>query len=125
MALSKKQSATTKKVSKPVKSDVVLTESKQKETLFLRTLLRPHVTEKAHVAIMLNKYAFRVTPEADKGAVRRAVEASYGVHVEDVNIINIPKKGRIFRGRRGAKSGYKKAIVTVREGETIEVFRGA
>ncbi len=125
MASTKKQSVATKQTAKAAKAETTLTESKQKETLILRTLLRPHVTEKAHVAIALDKYAFRVTRESDKGSVKRAVEASYGVHVEAVNIVNIPRKGRIFRGRKGSKSGYKKAIVTVRKGETIEVFRGA
>lgn len=96
-----------------------------KDTLVLRTLVRPHVTEKAHAGLAANKYSFRVSVDATKGAVKRAVEAAYGVHVEQVNIVNISRRGRFFRGRSGTLSGFKKAIVTVREGETIDVFQGA
>ena len=124
-ALLEKKTVTPKAATSVATDVATLTESKQKDTLILRTLLRPHVTEKAHVALALNKYAFRITRAANKGSVRRAVEASYGVHVEAVNIVNIPKKGRIFRGKKGSKSGFKKAIVTIRAGESIEVFRGA
>lgn len=100
-------------------------EFRAKDTLVFRTLLRPHVTEKAHAGLAQNKYFFRVETTATKGAVKRAIEAAYGVHVEQVNIVNIARRGRFFRGRSGTLSGFKKAIVTVKEGETIDVFQGA
>jgi len=121
MALFEKKS-TSKKVASVQGSS--LADMKTKETLVYRTLIRPQLTEKSHVLLLLNQYVFRVERHADKGAVRRAVEALYGVHVEQVRIISVPKQKRIFRGRKGSVSGYKKAIVTVREGETIEVFQG-
>lgn len=83
---------------------------------------RPRITEKAGIAGEQNKYIFEVYKNANKPEVKKAVEEIYGKDVEKVRIINIPPKKR----RRGRieyyKSGLKKAIVTLREGETIEVM---
>lgn len=83
---------------------------------------RPRITEKAGIAGEQNKYIFEVYKNANKPEVKKAVEEIYGKDVEKVRIVNIPPKKR----RRGRieyyKSGLKKAIVTLREGETIEVM---
>lgn len=125
MALFGKDKPKTRKRVKAAEGQQSVREVKHKDTLVYRTLLRPHVTEKAHAGLAQNKYVFRVTKESTKGSVRRAIEAAYGVHVEDVHIVNISRRGRYFRGHSGAVSGFKKAIVTVRDGETIDVFQGA
>ena len=124
MALFAKKSSS-KKTSTVKENTSSLTEMKTRETLVYRTLIRPQMTEKSHVLLMLNQYVFRVMRDADKVSVRKAVEALYGVHVEQVRMISVPKQNRMFRGRKGSVSGFKKAIVTVRSGETIEVFQGA
>lgn len=107
------------------KASVSLVDVKNKESLIYRTLLRPQATEKSHLALALNKYIFRVTRTADKQSVRRAIEALYSVHVTQVRMITIPKRRKLFRGKVGLVSAYKKAIVTVKEGEVIEAVQGA
>jgi large subunit ribosomal protein L23 len=89
-----------------------------------KILIEPWITEEATRITELNKYIFKVAPSADKNKVKKSVEDLYGVKVISVNVINIPRKKRI-RGRvTGWKSGYKKAIVTLKEGDKIEFFEG-
>jgi large subunit ribosomal protein L23 len=89
-----------------------------------KVLIEPWVTEETTRIGEFNKYAFKVANDADKKSVKKAVEGLYGVEVTAVNTINIPRKKRI-RGRvTGWKSGYKKAIVTLKEGDKIEFFEG-
>ncbi|HMB19078.1 MAG TPA: 50S ribosomal protein L23 [Gaiellaceae bacterium] len=88
-------------------------------------LLSPVVSEKSYSLIEDRKYSFRVHPDAHKTQVRQAVEELFGVKVQAVNIIQVrpkPKRRGLVRGRR---PGWKKAIVQLREGETIEIFEGA
>jgi large subunit ribosomal protein L23 len=88
-------------------------------------LLAPVVSEKSYGLIEERKYSFRVHPEAHKTQVRQAVEQLFDVHVEGVNIVQMrakPKRRGLVRGKR---PGWKKAIVQLREGESIEIFEGA
>jgi large subunit ribosomal protein L23 len=88
-------------------------------------LLAPVVSEKSYSLIADRKYSFRVHQNAHKTQVRQAVEELFGVHVENVNIVHVkakPKRRGLIRGKR---PGWKKAIVQVRAGETIEIFEGA
>lgn len=87
-----------------------------------RVLAKPHVTEKAGDLTAKNQYVFEIFPQANKFEVKRAVEDLYGVYVEGVRIINIPRKQKIFKGRRGWRGGYKKAIIKIKEGQKIEVL---
>jgi large subunit ribosomal protein L23 len=80
------------------------------------------VTEKTTAAMAENKYTFLVDPRANKNQIKRAVEEAFGVKVRSVNTIRQLGKMRrlgVFRGRR---PGYKKAVVTLEEGERIKVF---
>jgi large subunit ribosomal protein L23 len=88
-------------------------------------LLAPVVSEKSYSLLEDRKYSFRVHPEAHKTQVRQAVEELFAVKVQSVNIIQVrpkPKRRGMIRGRR---PGWKKAIVQLREGESIEIFEGA
>ncbi len=88
-------------------------------------VLEPVVSEKSYGGIADGRYTFRVHPDAHKTQVRQAVEQLFSVHVERVNIVKVqpkPKRRGLFKGTR---QGWKKAIVQVREGETIEIFEGA
>jgi len=88
-----------------------------------RSLAGPHVTEKATVLAEANKYVFRILPRATKKDVKQAVQEVYGVDVTDVKIIKVPgKRVRVGRRREGMKKGYKKAIVHVKEGQSIEIM---
>ena len=88
-------------------------------------LLAPVVSEKSYSLISDRKYSFRVHKDAHKTQIRQAVEDLFDVHVESVNISHVrakPKRRGMFRG---TKPGWKKAIVQLREGETIDIFEGA
>jgi large subunit ribosomal protein L23 len=88
-------------------------------------LLAPVVTEKAYAQIDNNKYSFRVHPDAHKTQVRQAVEELFDVKVERVNISKVQAKPKRRGLHRGVKPGWKKAIVQLRAGDTIEIFSGA
>ena len=91
-------------------------------------LRRPLVTEKSsYQSGKLNKYSFIVADNATRKQVKDAIETLYDVTVERVNIINTSaKRGRRLRSRRllVRKAGYKKAIITLAEGQTLEIFGG-
>jgi large subunit ribosomal protein L23 len=89
------------------------------------SLIVPWITERSHNLMAENKYVFKVVKNSSKDEVKRAIEGLYKVTVTKVNSINIPAKKRI-RGRTvGKKSGFKKAIVTLKQGDKIELFEGA
>ena len=88
-------------------------------------LLAPVVSEKSYSLIADRKYSFRVHPDAHKTQVRQAVEELFDVHVEGVNIVKVQAKPKRRGVSKGTRPGWKKAIVQIREGETIEIFEGA
>ena len=88
-------------------------------------LLAPVVSEKSYSLISDRKYSFRVHPKAHKTQVRQAVEELFQVKVERVNISQVKPKPKRRGLHRGTKPGWKKAVVQVREGDTIEIFEGA
>ena len=85
---------------------------------------KPLITEKAVDAGHMNKYIFQVAPKASSAEIRKAVKEIYGVQVIKINIINRRPKFGVFRGRSNAlrSKGYKKAIVTLKEGQSIDVI---
>ena len=91
-------------------------------------LRRPLVTEKSsYQSGMLNQYSFIVADNATRTQVKDAIETLYDVKVERVNIINTSaKRGRRLRSRRllVRKAAYKKALITLVEGQTLEIFEG-
>ena len=89
-----------------------------------KILKEAHVTEKATDLGKENKYVFKVFPRTNKVEIKKAVQDLYGVEVLGVNIINIHRKTKGTAGRRraGHKTGYRKAIVTLAEGEKIELM---
>jgi large subunit ribosomal protein L23 len=90
-----------------------------------QVLLAPVVSEKSYELIEQRKYSFRVHPDAHKTQVRQAVEELFDVRVQGVNIVKVQPKPKRRGLVRGQKPGWKKAIVQLREGETIEIFEGA
>jgi large subunit ribosomal protein L23 len=87
-------------------------------------LLAPVVTEKAYAGVEDSKYAFRVHPDAHKTQIRQAVEELFDVKVERVNVLMVQPKPKRRGMHRGTRSGWKKAIVQLRQGDTIEIFGG-
>jgi large subunit ribosomal protein L23 len=88
-------------------------------------LLAPVVSEKSYSLIEDGKYSFRIHPNAHKTQVRQAVEELFEVKVERVNIVKVQAKPKRRGISKGIKPGWKKAIVQLREGDTIEIFQGA
>lgn len=89
-----------------------------------RVLIRPLITEKAANFGVLNKYAFVVAGNSNKVEIVKAVKAVYGVNPVNVNIICVKGKA-VSRGRiKGRRSDFKKAIVTLKKGDTIQIYEG-
>ena len=87
-------------------------------------LVGPLVTEKATMLSEHRQIAFRVRLDATKPEIRRAVERLFDVKVTGVNTLRVKGKSKIFRGRRGQRSSYKKAIVTLAEGQSGDYLSG-
>jgi len=90
-------------------------------------LIRPLITEKmSNLTADQNKYGFLVIPKANKIEIAKAVENKFDVHVVDIRTVNHPGKTKTQFRKSGRFTGktarYKKAIVTLREGETIDLF---
>jgi large subunit ribosomal protein L23 len=88
-------------------------------------LLAPVVSEKSYSLIGGGKYVFKVHPDSHKTQIRQAVEELFGVHVEGVNVLKVQAKPKRRGQTKGIRPGWKKAIVQLREGDTIEIFEGA
>ncbi|MFP4272364.1 MAG: 50S ribosomal protein L23 [Halothiobacillaceae bacterium] len=91
-----------------------------KKDQLLEVLRAPVVTEKAARAGEYNQYVFKVAADASKGDIKAAVEAAFDVRVDAVQVMNMPGKVRRFRQVVGKRSGWKKAYVTVAEGQSID-----
>lgn len=87
-----------------------------------RVVVSPLVSEKATDLVSYNQYVFKVRNCANKVEVKKAISRLYGVIVTDVRIINIPKKRRRLGRSEGYKSGYKKAVVSLKKGDKIEIL---
>jgi len=89
-------------------------------------LLAPVVSEKSYAQIEANNtYSFRIHPDAHKTQVRQAVEELFDVKVVRVNISKVQSKPKRRGFQRGIKPGWKKAIVQLQRGDSIEIFTGA
>jgi large subunit ribosomal protein L23 len=90
-------------------------------------LIKPILTEKANAQQeKLKRYAFKVSRKANKLEIKKAVEDFYGVSVVDVNTLVVPGKNKTKFTKagfvKGVKPAYKKALVTIAEGETIDLY---
>jgi large subunit ribosomal protein L23 len=85
-------------------------------------LLAPVVSEKSYGTIDRRKYTFRVHPEAHKTEIRQAVERLFSVDVLNVNVSKVPAKPKRRGLHKGSRPGWKKAVVTIAEGQSIEAF---
>ena len=88
-------------------------------------LLAPVLSEKSYRGTETGKYTFRVHQDAHKLQVRQAIEQLFEVNVERVNIVKVQPKPKRRGATKGTRPGWTKAIVQLREGNTIEIFEGA
>lgn len=87
-------------------------------------IVAPVITEKATAASEQNKVVFRVARDATKPQIKAAVEKLFDVKVESVNTVVRKGKSKVFRGSRGRQSDVKNAVVTLAEGQRIDVTTG-
>lgn len=90
----------------------------------LDVIVSPVVTEKSTVAGAQGKYTFKVSCCACKTTIKQAVESLFGVNVTKVNVTNYDGKKKVFRGRKGQRNAFRKAIVTLKEGQSIDLTSG-
>ena len=88
------------------------------------TVLAPVITEKSTMLSEQNKVVFRVAKDATKPQIAEAIENLFKVSVVKVNTLNVKGKTKRFRGRVGRRSDVKKAIVTLAEGQSIDITTG-
>lgn len=88
-------------------------------------LRRPLITEKNTLLMAQRKYTFEIDRRANKIQVKDAVEKLFNVNVVDVNVINVPGKMKRVGKSRGMTSPWRKAVVTVKPDQRIEIFEGA
>jgi large subunit ribosomal protein L23 len=87
-------------------------------------IIKPLITEKSNDLIAENKYTFVVAPKANKIEIRKAVEKIFKVKVLSVNTVNVLGKMKRMGKTQGRRPSYKKAIVKLAHGQTIEFFEG-
>jgi large subunit ribosomal protein L23 len=87
-------------------------------------IVAPVITEKATYATEMNQVVFKVRKDATKTEIKAAVERLFDVKVEGVNTLIRKGKRKVFKGQRGQQSDMKKAVVTLADGDRIDVTTG-
>ena len=95
-----------------------------KKINFLDTVIHPIITEKATSLSENNKVVFKVRDDASKKTIKKNIEKIFKVNVIKVNTITKKSKSKIIRGKIGYKKGYKKAFVTLKKGQSIDLATG-
>ncbi len=121
MAIFKK---TTKEATKKAATPKAVKAKKGENTLGsnVNAIVRPHITEKAAILAEKGTYVFEVARDTNKIEIAKAISALYNVVPVRVNIINLPATRVVVRGRNGVKSGLRKALVTLKKGDKIEIL---
>ncbi len=95
-----------------------------KKINFVDSIRSPIITEKATILSEQNKTVFRVHKNANKNSIKKNIEKLFKVNVIKVNIINRKGKVKLRQGKKSFKTGYKKAIVTLKKGQSIDLTTG-
>ena len=90
----------------------------------LDTIVSPVVTEKATTLSEFNKMVFRVHKGASKNSIKKSIEKIFKVNVIKINTINLKGKTKLVKGKKSSRPGYKKAIVTLKKGQSIDLATG-
>jgi len=91
---------------------------------YLDTIISPSITEKSTVLSDQNKVVFKVNKKASKNSIKTSIEKIFKVNVIKINTINSKGKTKIVNNRKTFKSGYKKAIITLKKGQSIDLATG-
>ena len=95
-----------------------------KKINFIDSIRYPIITEKATILSEQNKTVFRVHDKANKKNIKKNIEKLFKVNVVKINIINQKTKIKMKQGKKSYKTGYKKAIVTLKKGQSIDLTTG-
>ena len=91
---------------------------------YLDVIISPNITEKSTSLSEFNKVVFKVNKGASKNSIKRSIEKIFKVNVIKINTINLKGKTKIVKNKKAYKSGYKKAIVTLKKGQSIDLATG-
>ena len=91
---------------------------------YLDTIISPNITEKSTSLSEFNKVVFKVHKGASKSSIKKNIEKIFKVNVVKINTINLKGKTKMVRNKKAYKSGYKKAIVTLKKGQSIDLATG-
>jgi len=91
---------------------------------YLDTIISPKITEKATAMSEFNKVVFKVHKGASKNSIKKSIEKLFKVNVIKINTINTKGKAKLVRGKKSTKPSYKKAIVTLKKGQSIDLATG-
>ena len=91
---------------------------------YLDKIISPNVTEKSTSLSEFNKVVFKVSKNANKKSIKKSIEKIFKVNVVKINTVNIREKIKMVRNKKAYKSGYKKAIVTLKKGQSIDLATG-
>ncbi len=81
----------------------------------------PVITEKSTMLSQSNKYVFKVLVSATKPVIKEAITKIFNVTVANVNTLNVKGKSKVFKGMKGKRASYKKAVVTLSAGQKIDL----
>ena len=95
-----------------------------KKINYIDSIRQPIITEKATILSEHNKTVFKVHSGANKNSIKKNIEKIFKVTVTKVNIINQKRKKKIKQGKKSIKPGYKKAIITLKKGQSIDLTAG-
>ena len=87
----------------------------------LNLIKKPVITEKSTANAQFNKYIFEVRNDANKINIKKTIEEIYKVKVQKLNSLNVKSKPKVFKGKRGIRSDLKRIIVSLKEGNTIDM----
>ncbi len=91
---------------------------------YLDTIVSPNITEKSTSLSQHNKVVFKVNKGASKNSIKKSIEKIFKVNVIKINTINLRGKTKIIRNKKAFKPGYKKAIITLKKGQSIDLATG-
>ena len=91
---------------------------------YLDTIISPNITEKSTSLSEYNKIVFKVHKNASKNSIKKSIEKIFKVNVVKINTINLKGVTKMIRNKKTFKSGYKKAIITLKKGQSIDLAAG-
>ena len=91
---------------------------------YLDTIISPNITEKSTSLSEYNKIVFKVHKNANKNSIKKSIEKIFKVNVVKINTINLKAKTKMVKNKKTFKSGYKKAIITLKKGQSIDLTTG-